>query len=245
MNQAEILASSSMPLMSPSYPKGPYRFKNREYLLIHYESDPDALRQALPWPLELDGNEAVFEFMKMPDSAAGFGDYTEAGVAIKALFNGEPVTYTAQMYLDDEAPITAGREIWGFPKKFGRPILKVNHETLTGTLDYDDERVAMATMVYKQTTLDNETVAKGMGRRMVNLKKIPSVTGENAIVQLVGYHLEDVVVKGAWKGDARLHLVPHIGCRVADLPVKKILYGQHILSDLTLPYGEVLHDYLA
>jgi len=40
----EILAASSMPLASPSYPKGPYRFIDREYLLIHYESDPDAIR---------------------------------------------------------------------------------------------------------------------------------------------------------------------------------------------------------
>ena len=245
MTKDEILSASSMPLVSPSYPKGPWRFINREYLLIHYESDPDAIRQALPWPLEPNGNEVIFEFMKMPDSEAGFGDYTEAGVAIKAIFNGEPVTYTVQMYLDAEAPITAGREIWGFPKKLGRPVLSVNHETLTGTLGYDNERVALATMTYKQTPMDREIVAQGMGGRMVNLKKIPSVTGENAIVQLVGYHLQDITVKGAWKGDARLHLVPHVGCRVADLPVRKILYGQHILSDLTLPYGEILHDYLA
>jgi acetoacetate decarboxylase len=26
--------------------------------------------------------------------------------------------------------------------------------------------------------------------------------------------------------------------------VRKILYGQHLCADLTLPYGKVLHDYL-
>ena len=44
---------------------------------------------------------------------------------------------------------------------------------------------------------------------------------------------------------SRLHLVPHVNCRVADLPVRKILFGRHIIADLTLPYGEVLLDYLA
>ena len=72
MTRDEILASSSMPLASPSYPKGPYRFINREYLVIHYESDPEAIRAMLPEPLEPDGNHVFFEWMKMPDSS-GFG----------------------------------------------------------------------------------------------------------------------------------------------------------------------------
>ena len=37
MTRDEILSASAMPLTSPSYPKGPYRFIGREYLLIHYE----------------------------------------------------------------------------------------------------------------------------------------------------------------------------------------------------------------
>jgi acetoacetate decarboxylase len=27
------------------------------------------------------------------------------------------------MYLDDDPPISAGREIWGFPKKYAHPKL--------------------------------------------------------------------------------------------------------------------------
>lgn len=61
MNRDEILGASSMPWASPSYPKGPYRFVDREYLLIYYETDPDALRAILPEPLEADGNRVFFE----------------------------------------------------------------------------------------------------------------------------------------------------------------------------------------
>ena len=32
MTRDEILGAASMPLASPSYPKGPFRFINREYL---------------------------------------------------------------------------------------------------------------------------------------------------------------------------------------------------------------------
>ena len=247
MNREEILGSSSMPAFSPSYPRGPYRFMRREYLIITYETDSDALRAALPEPLEpAPGNLAFYEWMKMPDSS-GFGDYEESGSAILATFNGEPCNFSVQMYLDDEPPITAGREIWGFPKKYGVPRLKVIKDTLTGTLHYDDERVAMGTMVYKHTSLETklDEVAKGISKLNLNLKLIPDVDGSSKIAQLVGYKLEDVPVHGAWEGPARLHLIPHVNCRVADLPIRRIVGGRHQVVDFTLPYGFVAHDYLA
>ena len=247
MKAEEILQSHSMPVFSPSYPAGPYIFKNREYLIITYETDPDALRAALPEPLEpAPGNLCFFEWMKMPDSS-GFGDYEESGGGIYATYKGEPCNFSVQMYLDDEPPITGGREIWGFPKKYGVPRLKVNKDTLTGALHYDEERVALGTMTYKHVSLESslDQVKKGLGKLNVNLKLIPDVDGTPKIAQLVGYNLEDIVVKGAWEGPARLHLIPHVNCRVADLPVKRIVGGRHQIVDFTLPYGRVLHDYLA
>ena len=246
MTRDEILNASAMPLASPSYPKGPYRFIDREYLLIHYESDPDAIRAMLPEPLEPDGNHVVFEWMKMPDSS-GFGSYQESGINIAAKFQGTPCNYSAMMFLDDESPTTGGREIWGFPKKIGKPDLSVHHDTLTGTLRYAAHEVALGTMAYKYSSLaqDHGETLTGMGKLNVNLKFIPDVDGAPKIAQLVGYRLAEVTLKGAWAGPARLHLVPHVNCRIADLPVRKILFGRHILADLTLPYGQVLHDYLA
>jgi hypothetical protein len=47
MKASEILTLPSMPMASPSYPRGPYRFIDREYVIVTYESDPDAIRDAL------------------------------------------------------------------------------------------------------------------------------------------------------------------------------------------------------
>ena len=73
----------AMPLTNPAYPPGPYRFVNREYLIITYRTDPAKLRSVVPAPLELDEREALvkYEFIRMPDSS-GFGDYTESGQVI-------------------------------------------------------------------------------------------------------------------------------------------------------------------
>ena len=247
MTRDEILQVPSMPAFSPSYPRGPYRFLRREYLIITYETDAEALRRALPEPLEPHPENLVYyEWMKMPDSS-GFGDYEESGSGAVATYNGEACNFSIQMYLDDEPPITAGREICGFPKKWGVPRLKVMKDTLTGTLHYDEERVAMGTMTYKHKSLENEldTVKVGLGRLNVNLKLLPDVTGAPKVAQLVGYRLENITVHGAWDGEARLDLIPHVNCRVADLPVKRIVGGRHMIVDFTLPYGQVLHDYLA
>jgi acetoacetate decarboxylase len=247
MTREEILAASSMPLFSPSYTPGPYVFIRREYLIITYETDPEAIRAALPEPLvPAPGNLAYYEWMKMPD-ASGFGDYEESGTGLHALWNGEPCSFSVQMYLDDEPPITAGREIWGFPKKYGVPRLTVVKDTLTGTLHYDEQSVAMGTMGYKPVSLEHklDEVAAGIARLNVNLKWIPDVDGKPKVAQLVGYNLQNVHVHGAWEGPARLHLVPHVNCRVADLPVRRIVGGRHQIVDFVLPYGRVLHDYLA
>jgi acetoacetate decarboxylase len=40
MRKADILKLPSMPMAGPSYPAGPYRFVNREFLVITYETDP-------------------------------------------------------------------------------------------------------------------------------------------------------------------------------------------------------------
>ncbi len=247
MTRDEILAAPSMPAFSPSYPRGPYRFLRREYLIITYETDPELIRAALPEPLEpAPGNRVFFEWMKMPDSS-GFGDYEESGTGIFATLNGEPCNFSLQMYLDDEPPITGGREIWGFPKKYGVPRLKVIKDTLTGTLHYDEERVAMGTMGFKHVSLGDrlDEVAAGIGKLNVNLKLLPDVDGTPKVAQLVGYRLEDIHVHGAWEAPARLHLIPHVNCRVADLPIRRIVGGRHQIVDFTLPFGHVLHDYLA
>jgi acetoacetate decarboxylase len=157
MNKEQILKTPSIPTMSPAFPAGPYKFINREFFIILYESDPELIREFLPEPLVPDpANIVAFEFINMPDSS-GFGSYSESGCVIPCTFEGKPCNYIAQMFLDDEAPVAAGREIWGFPKKYAHPKLAIAKDTLTGTLDYAGQRVAMGTMGYK---LPRELFAK-------------------------------------------------------------------------------------
>jgi acetoacetate decarboxylase len=245
MKLEDVLSLQSMPAASASYGRPPCRFINREFFTVSYVSDPEAIRQAVPEPLEPDGSNTVtYEWIKMPDSS-GLGSYEESGIVIPCTYHGEACNFVAQMYLDNAPAILAGREIWGFPKKWGHPTLRMEEtETLTGTLIYNNVLVATGTMPFKYNTLDHTEIAKTIGKKQVNLKLIPDVDGSPAIAQLVSYHLEDITVKGAWSGPARLNLIPHVNAPVADLPVKSCLGGKHFIADLTLPYASVMYDYL-
>jgi len=234
----------SMPLTSPSYPKGPYRFIDREFLIITYRTDPAALAAVVPEPLEIVEPIVKYEFIRMPDST-GFGDYTETGQVIPVKFNGVEGGYVHSMYLDDESPIAGGRELWGFPKKFASPKLEVEKDTLVGTLHYGSVLCATGTMGYKHKAADKEALLASMLKPNFMLKIIPHVDGSARVLELVQYFLEDLTIQEAWTGPAALGLYPHALCPVSQLPVLEVLSAVHIKTDLTLGLGSVVYDYLA
>jgi len=245
MKETDVRAKAfAMPLTSPAFPPGPYRYVNREYLIITYRTDPERLRAIVPEPLEVAEALVKYEFIRMPDST-GFGDYTETGQVIPVSFQGRKGGYNHCMFLNDEAPIAGGRELWGFPKKLAKPSLRTETDMLVGTLDYGPVRVVTATMGYKHKQADLTATQASLSAPNFLLKIIPHVDGSARICELVEYYLEDITIKGAWTGPGALSLSPHALAPVAELPVLEVVSTMHILTDLTLGLGKVVHDYLA
>jgi acetoacetate decarboxylase len=180
----------------------------------------------------------------MPDST-GFGDYTECGQVIPVTFRGEKGQFVHSMYLDDEAPIAGGREIWGFPKKLAAPKLAHENEVLVGTMHYGSILCAVGTMGYKHKILAPDPVLRAMDEPNFLIKIIPHVDGSLRVCELVRYHLQDVDLKGAWSGPGALQLFNHVMADVARLPVLEVLSATHFIADLTLGLGEVVYDYLS
>jgi acetoacetate decarboxylase len=234
----------AMPLTSPAYPPGPYRFVDREFLVITYRTDPETLRALVPEPLVIEAPLVKYEFIRMPNST-GFGDYTETGQVIPVSLNGRKGGYTHCMFLNDEPPIAGGRELWGFPKKLANPSLRAESDTLVGTLDYGPVRVATGTMGYKHRPADLVAIKASLEAPNSLLKIIPHVDGTPRICELVEYYIEDINLKGAWTGPGALSLTPHALAPVAELPVLEVISAVHILCDLTLGLGKVAYDYLA
>jgi acetoacetate decarboxylase len=96
-------------------------------------------------------------------------------------------------------------------------------------------------MGYKHREADLAQVKASLAAPNFLLKIIPHVDGTPRICELVEYHLEDVALTGAWAGPAPLHLSHHAH---RSLRVLEIVSAIHILADLTLGLGKVVHDYL-
>jgi acetoacetate decarboxylase len=233
----------AMPLTNPSFPPGPYRFYDREFIVVTYRTDPEILRAVVPEPLEIGEPLVKYEFIRMPDST-GFGDYTETGQVIPVTFQGKPGVFVHSMYLDDDAPITGGREIWGFPKKLANPKIVHDGDVVVGSLHYGQVLCATMTMGYKHKIVDEAAVLQSLQVPNYLIKIIPHVDGSARICELVRYFLEDISMKGAWSGPAALELHAHVLADVAKLPVREVLSAVHFKADLTLGLGEVVHDYL-
>ncbi len=244
MRIEDVRKQASTPLDAPAFPKGPYRFRNREYLNILYRTDRAALEAVVPEPLEVDEPLVRFEVMRMPD-VTGLGDYTESGQVIQVRYEGEPADYVHAMYLDNHPAIASGRERSAFPKKLGSPELYVDGDTLVGTLDYGTLRVATATMGYKHRPLDPEAAREEITAPTYMLKIIPDYAGGPRICELVRTQIVNIDVLGAWTGPARLQLFQHALAPMADLPVLEVVSCSHILTDLSLSPAEVVFDYLA
>jgi acetoacetate decarboxylase len=245
MKEDEVRSRAfAMPLTNPAYPIGPYRFYHREYLIITYRTDPKKLREVVPEPLQVDEPLVKYEFIRMPDST-GFGDYTESGQVIPVSFKGRKGGYTHCMFLNDHPPIAGGRELWGFPKKLAEPKLKAEIDTLVGELYFGPLRIAVGTMGYKHKAADLIAVKATLEAPNFLLKIIPHVDGKPRICEIVEYRLIDIDLKGAWTGPAELTLFSHALAPLAELPVLEVVSGTHILADLTLDLGKVVHDYLA
>lgn len=234
----------AMPRTCPSYPLGPYRFIGREYLTLEYRSDAAKLRDLVPEPLLPLDDRVRFQFVRIEDGT-GFGAYHGAAQIIPVRMpDGHAAGYVHAMYLDAHAPIAGGRELWGFPQKLAHPSLAVERDTLVGRLDFGRLPVAVGSMGFKHRPLPDGEATVMLGEPGVLLKIIPHVDGSPRICELVRIHLTDIAVRGAWTSPGTLQLMPHALAPVAELPVLEVLGATHIIADVTLALGTVLHDYL-
>lgn len=244
MTEQEISAGAfAMPMHNPAYPLPPYRLVDCEMLVIAYRCNREQLARIVPAPLKLAEPVVYFEFIRLPDST-GFGPYCEASQAIPVTFDGERGRYLHASYLSNHVSMAAGRELWGFPKKLGRPELRVCKDTLVGTLDHGGLRVATGTMGYKHQPADERAVREMVEVPTFVLKIIPHVDGRPRICELVRCPVADLAISGAWRAPGALELHSHALVPVAELPVGEVVSALHVQADLTLPTGEVVHDYM-
>jgi acetoacetate decarboxylase len=129
MDRAAFASSYSLPIgPAGSYAPPPYLYRGVEDIFIAYEADPAGVEALLPPGLEPADETPVCIAWGRWVPFSSFGPYHESYIMIRANLNGETYLYQPFIFTDNELPLLAGREIWGYAKK-----LAVMERTSGGT----------------------------------------------------------------------------------------------------------------
>jgi acetoacetate decarboxylase len=106
-----------MPIAGPLYPPPPYEFRAARQTWVVYEAEASQIAPLLPNGVRIDGDPAICAAWACHYPASSFGPYLEAYVVVRVEVAGERFWYQPVIVTDAEAPMAAGREVWGYGKK--------------------------------------------------------------------------------------------------------------------------------
>jgi acetoacetate decarboxylase len=237
----------STPTAAPLVPRFPIRFRNTEIFSVLYESTLEAVAALLPKPLEPLSPQVLLHLYVMHDPDV-FGPHREFAVQLDAGLPGGGLrgAYAAMIMLSTDGGLATGREVYGQPKKLGEPTLEARGDLLVAVARRNGIDVLTATMPYKPRPARIEELSERFPfRTNLNYKVIPHIDGSDAIRQITARTLEDVVVHECYAGDATVAIAPNANFPLHRLPMTAGALGFHWRADFTLPFGRVIHDYLA
>jgi acetoacetate decarboxylase len=118
MDAATFRDSFSQPIgAAGTYMAPPYLYRGMEDIFIAYETSREGVEALLPPGLEPADEVPVCIAWGRWIPFSSFGPYYESYVMIRADFEGTTFLYQPFIFTDNEIPLVAGRELWGFAKK--------------------------------------------------------------------------------------------------------------------------------
>jgi acetoacetate decarboxylase len=115
---AELAACFSQPIgPGAAYAAPPYLYRGVEDIFIAYEADRTGVESLLPPGLTPADETPVCIIWGRWIPFSSFGPYHESYVMVRVTLDGETYLYQPFIFTDNEIPLVAGREIWGFAKK--------------------------------------------------------------------------------------------------------------------------------
>ncbi len=113
----------SMPSPMPEYPPPPYRLEAVEGANFLCTLPTEVIATLLPDPLVANAEGILWLYLFHLEAAEPLAfDYHEVGLFVPVTCNRQQGVFSLALFLDESLPITIGREVWGFPKKFADSI---------------------------------------------------------------------------------------------------------------------------
>jgi len=249
----------SMPLGASLYPRPPYEFRRADQAWVQYEADAESVARLLPPGVVADSDPPICEAWVCCYPWTTFGPYHEAFLMVRVVVDGVRYWYQPVIFTNNEVPLGAGREIWGFAKKLavmrwdwgGAAAGGTQGEQLLFTVERPaGQRIMTLTMVPERFVdpSDREALPVLSFRHLP-----PSEAGRPpAASELVRLDIEGALYVGAdgrpefWTGRGSVNMPAE-----TDIDPWYLLRPTRVLgaywttSDFSLPLGRVVKDYLA
>ncbi len=191
MVEHEQSVDYSMPRQCGLYPPPPYKYPHARVLMVLVQCPFDIKKNYLPPELEPGKGFDIIVFAEYPDST--IGPYYENLILLNCSYKKKIGSFVFNIYVDSDEALTAGREIWGYPKKICDINLSpIQDNKLKGTLtrkgiQFLDVEVELTD---KPLAMDPKTTIGSMP--LYNLKIIPDVADNSKPIlrQLTATYLE-------------------------------------------------------
>lgn len=109
-----------LPFLKPLYGLPPYQYTNDLVLMIAYEAEESAIREALPRELEpMPGNTVAMCFFLCPE-VTGIGPHNFAMPCIAARYGDHAGQFVPYLYTSTDASLASYREVQGWPAVLGQ-----------------------------------------------------------------------------------------------------------------------------
>lgn len=257
LDNALFPESFSMPYGSSLYGRPPYIYRSVQDMVIAYEADAEKLRPLLPPGVSLAGKAAECLAWTRWIPFSSFGPYHEAYAMVKAEFNGKTYLYNPFMIVDNEIALAAGREIWGYPKKYGR----FNRSWGDNSFGFGEQLLCRVERPLGHTLMSASMACTeradptelDAGYPILSLRIIPDAedVSRPCIAQLIALELEATVRTGSdgrfefYKGPGQLKFEGSASDPWDLAGPNRVLKGFFGIFDFDLVPGRVVHDYLA
>jgi acetoacetate decarboxylase len=190
-----------------------------------------------------NGDDVMFLMIGQMNSDE-FGVNREAFLAVPSSFGALEGNYAVVLYVDDDAAIASGREVWGWPKKAARFDIAEADGVVTATAARGGVEVIRVSLEVAEMSPPGDL---RLNPTWFNLKLIPSIVpgAPPDVMQITSTTLENVGVSDLRAGEASVAFASSLSDPLGDLiEVRQVLGGMHFLLDCDLMLGEVVHDYL-
>jgi acetoacetate decarboxylase len=240
-----------------AYAPPPYSYRGVQDIFVAYVADADGVAALLPPGVEPADPEPVCIAWGRWIPFSSFGPYHEAYVMVRVNLDGQTYLYQPFIFTDNEIPLVAGREIWGFAKKLAAMqrssggATEAFGEQLLFTVDRPRGQRIMTMSIACDRTADPAEIED---LPVLSTRVIPSAEAGRppSVAELVRL---DVAASLHHSADGTPQLFTGRASVTMDarspvdpwylLAPTRILQGWYGVFDFELFHGTVVHDYLA